>query len=142
MNLEITPRVQPADHYLLSIGVSIFYLGNGNLVKRRGRTRLTGVLSRGACLPRPLPSKLIPDALLGRAARSVWRAGECVVVRRKERFCCFFHGNRLVGERAENVHKIDHSGNRWCGNVLGCASPPPLIGLHLMASTLHTFHLY
>lgn len=40
-----------------------------------------------------------------------------------------FAGNQLVGERAAAVHKIDHSGGQWRGNVLGCASPALVIDL-------------
>ena len=81
----------------------------------------------------------LPYAVVLRGQRGV--QGECVVVRRKVRFCCFFAGNRLVRESSADVHKIDHSGGWWRGNVSGCASATLLmIGLLLMARTLHTLY--
>lgn len=149
MNLQITPRVQPADHYLLGIGVSIFYLAGLCGEARRGTARLTVCLA-GVCLLRGLTAVITqaseqthlppPNSVVHHGRRGV--QGRDVVVQRKVRFCCFFAGNRLARESGGTctrwmVLAVGGAVTRWPG----CASPTPLmIGLHLTVPTLHGRH--
>lgn len=146
MNLQITPRVQLADHYLLGIRISIFYRAGLCGAARRGMARLTVYLA-GVCLLRgvtavitqaseqthlPPPNWVVPHGRHGVQCRDV-------VVQRKVRFCCFFAGNRLARESSVTftrwmVLAVPGAVTRWPG----CASPTPLmIGLRLTAPTLH-----
>ncbi|MPC58296.1 hypothetical protein E2C01_052292 [Portunus trituberculatus] len=59
MNLQLTAGEQPANHYLLSIEISKFYLAKDSLVKRHGRPHLTGVFGGSACLLRELTALII-----------------------------------------------------------------------------------
>lgn len=153
MNLQITPRVQPADHYLLGIGVSIFYQFRLRGGARRGEAGhgVTGpalaACLASVCLPRGLTAVITkaseqthlrpPNSVVPRGRRGV--QGHDVVVQRKVRFCCFSTGNRLVRESVG-------TSARWMALVgggavtcwLGCASATLLmIALHLMGPTLH-----